>query len=446
MTMDVRSIAQNAARTAYGRTMAFLARFTRDLASAEDAMGEALLNALDQWPREGVPDNPDAWLLTAARRRLIDASRRDARARALHEALARSLGAEDLAGAGAQNDRRGPMRDADAIPDERLSLLFACAHPALDRSVRPALMLQALLGLSVEQMAPAFVLPPATLAQRLVRAKSKIRDAHIELRVPDANQMPERLDDVLGAVYAAFSTAWDDHHIADRSQVRSRDRTNVRTPLQEDAILLARLMVKFLPDEPEALGLLALLLHVHARDDARRDARGRYVPLDQQDPLLWDLASVREGEGLLRRAFELGRTGRFQLEAAIQSAHNARAFTGEVDLGAVLALYAELNRTHPTIGSLVAQAAATLATRTRQCAGDALSQLDALNDRAGGDVQSYQAYWAVRAEALRALGETEAAIAARARAVALTDDPSVRDYLLRDASTRGDDDPAPDRP
>ncbi len=309
---------ERVARESYGKLVAFLAARTRDVAGAEDALSEAFAAALVDWPKNGIPNNPEGWLLTVARRRQIDVvrQRRTAEGAADHLKFLSEM-------ASAQTDL-----DA-GIPDERLALMFACAHPAIDAGIRAPLMLQAVLGFDAAAIASAFLISPSTMGQRLVRAKNKIKQAGIPFRVPDRDELGPRLDAVLEAIYATYAEGW-----ADPAGTDARRRN-----LAEEAIWLGRLVESLLPGEPEALGLLSLMLHTHARRAARRDEHGEYVPLSQQDPALWDATLIDEAEALLVRASRLGRTGRYQLEAAVQSAHVIRRNTGRPDWIAIERLY-----------------------------------------------------------------------------------------------------------
>lgn len=393
--------AERAARESYGRLVALLAARTRDVAAAEDALSEAFAAALAAWPKTGVPDNPAAWLFAAARRRLIDAARRRQTAAAGEARLLQSIAEID-----------SDMEDATRLPDRRLGLLFACAHPALDPGVRTALMLQTVLGLSAERIAAAFLVDPRAMGQRLVRAKTKIRDAGIAFDLPEPAQWPERLPPVLDAIYAAFSEGWTDPLRADAARV----------DLALEAIWLARVLVAHIPGEPEALGLLALMLHLEARREARRDAESRFVPLDAQDPALWRSDLQSEAERLLRRAAEARRPGRYQLEAAIQSAHAARAERGETDWAAVTMLYQALVA---LTGSPVARLnrAAALARRDGPAAGlDAIDAIDA-------DLSAYQPFWALKAHLLAEIGAVAEAAGAYDEAITRESDPAVIAFL-----------------
>jgi RNA polymerase sigma-70 factor, ECF subfamily len=397
---EARRTAELAARTSYGRLVALLAARTGDIAAAEDALADAFVAALGAWENEGVPRNPDAWLLTAARNRLSN-SHRHARVRdAAQMDVERMLG--ELAGA-----------EPEAIPDARLRLLFACAHPAIDPAARAPLMLQTVLGLDAGRIGAAFLVAPATMGQRLVRAKMKIRDAGVRFEVPDPERLAERLPDVLDAVYAAYGTGWDE--IAGDPDVSG---------LTSEALFLARLLGELLPDEPEVLGLLALMLYCEARRDARRDGSGAFVPLPEQDPRRWSRDMIVEAEGLLTAAARHARFGRYQCEAAIQSVHVQRPITGTTNWAALLTLHDLLARHAPSLGVLVGRAAVLLQAGQ---AGDALHALDALP---GDRIAAYQPYWVTRARVLQALGQPGAADAL-ARAIGLTRDPAVRDYLAR---------------
>jgi RNA polymerase sigma-70 factor (ECF subfamily) len=400
-------------RASYGRLLALLAMRSHDIAAAEDALSEALASALVQWPRTGVPHNPDAWLLTAARRRLVDQHRRQ---------VVRNQATETLLQAVAEK----AMGGADPVfVDERLRLLFVCTHPALERAVQVPLMLHTVLGLEVPAIASALRVAPKTLGQRLWRAKSKIRDARVPFEVPEAAHLSARLDAVLEANYAAFGTAWDDVSGADAS---GRDLTR-------EALFLARVVVTLLPRAPEALGLLALLLFADARRAARHDADGQYVALEAQDPTLWDHAQIAEAEALLRTAAALGSIGAFQLEAALQSAHVDGVRQGRTDHAAIAALYGVLVQLAPSLGAQVGHATALL---SAQGGSAAIAALDALDP---GMAHAYQPWWAVRAAALRAQGHRAEARAAYTRAMGMTEDDATRRFLWARAAELATSDP-----
>jgi RNA polymerase sigma-70 factor, ECF subfamily len=400
---SVRAAAEAVARRSYGRLVALLAARLRDVAAAEDALAEAFAAALVAWPASGIPANPEAWLLAVARRKSIDAQRRrhDGDAAASHLRLIAEELAEASAGAG-------------AIPDDRLALMFACAHPAIDPAIRAPLILQTILGFDAATIASSFLVAPSTMGQRLVRAKSKIRDCGIPFRVPERGELAERLAAVLEAIYAAFAEGW-----ADPSGTEIRRRN-----LAEEGIWLGRLVVSLLPDEPEALGLLALMLHAEARRAARRDAEGNYVPLGAQDPAAWNGTLIEEAEALLRRAGALGAAGRYQLEAAVQSAHVVRRLTGRTDWPAIELLYDALFAV--TASPVVAINRAIVLAETRGAAAG-LAALDALAEDAR--LAAYEPYWAARADLLARTGSVAVAEEAYRRAIGLESDPAVRRFL-----------------
>src|SRR5262249_13881311 len=309
----------------------------------------------------------------------------------------------------------------DAVfPDERLKLLFVCAHPAIDETARTPLMLQTVLGLDAARIGAAFLVAPTTMSQRLVRVKAKIRDAGIRFEVPDSRELPSRVDAVLEAIYAAFGSGWDDVAGADPR----------RRGLADEAIWLGRLVTRLLPGEPEALGLLALMLHCDARRAARRDAGGRYVPLDQQDVARWSRAMIDEAEDVLTAAASAGRPGRFQLEAAIQSAHARRAAAGGPGGGAIAAPCGGVVAGGGEAGGRVGQAAALARAR------DAATGLAALDAIPQDSVSTYQPYWALKAHLLKRLGRADDARQAYARAISLAEDSAVREFLTAEITSR----------
>jgi RNA polymerase sigma-70 factor (ECF subfamily) len=406
-TQDAQRAVEAVVRDSYGRLVSFLAARCRDVARAEDALGEALVAALRAWPRDGVPDRPEGWLLTAARHRLIDGVRHD-RVRA-DSAVTLRLAAAEAEEAAMRPD----------FPDDRLALLFVCAHPAIDPAAHTPLMLQVALGLDAARIARAFLVSPAAMSQRLVRAKTRIRDTGIAFAVPGPAELAPRLEAVLQAVYAAYGTSWDDVAGAD-ARLRG---------LAAEAVWLARVLVRLLPDAPEARGLLALLLHCEARRPARRGAAGEYVPLSEQDVSLWSRPLIDEAERELAAAATHGTPGRFQLEAAIQSVHVQRAVTGRTEWDAIALFYEALVRRAPTLGALVGRAAALGQARG---AAAGLAALDAIEP---GPAARYQPYWAVRAHLLAAGGAD--AGDAYARAIALSEDEAVRAFLTARAGRDG---------
>jgi len=393
------------ARQSYGKLVALLAARTRDVAAAEDALSEAFAAALVDWPTSGVPRTPEAWLLTVARRKWIDASRRRRSAEDAGGHL--RLMAEEIEAAAAG----GPPP-----PDERLTLMFACAHPAIDPAIRAPLILQTVLGFDAASIGSAFLISPASMSQRLVRAKRKIREAGIPLQVPEGADLAARLEAVLEAIYAAFAEGW-----SDPAGTEARRRN-----LAEEGIWLGRLVVSLLPDQPEALGLLSLMLHAQARRDARRDSQGEYVPLADQDPAAWDAKLIEEAEGLLSRASAMPGTGRYQLEAAVQSAHVVRRLTGRSDWSAIERIYDALLA---MTGSPVVAINRAIAVAETRGPAAGLEAIAALAD--DPRLADYQPYWAARAGLLARTGEKELADAAYQRAIGLESDPAVRRFLQR---------------
>lgn len=394
--------AERVARNSYGRLLAFLAARTRDVAGAEDALAEAFASALRTWPRDGVPDNPDAWLLTVARRRQADAARRR-QTRSQGEAQVQLM-TEELEEA---------AREPASIPDRRLALMFACAHPQIERGMHAPLILQTVLGMTAIDIAAAFLIPPATMGQRLVRAKARIKDAGIPFAIPEAEELTDRLGGVLEAIYAAYAKGWTE--IGDASADR----------LADEAIWLGRLVVALLPDEPEAKGMLALMLYSEARRAARRSPAGGYVPLDCQDVALWDESLVLDAEALLRAANSGGPSGRYQLEAAIQSAHVARRISGQDTWPAILALYDLLLQLTGSPVVVLNRAVALAETR------GAVAGLESLASLAGDErLATYQPYWAVLGNLAARAGRKAEAHNALTLAIGLATDDAVRHYLL----------------
>jgi RNA polymerase sigma-70 factor (ECF subfamily) len=399
---QARNTAEAVARRSYGKLVAFLAARTRDVAAAEDALSEAFASALADWPVKGCPANPEGWLLTVARRKVIDMYRGRRRAEIASEQL--KIMADGLEAAAA---------DAD-IPDQRLALMFACANPAIEASIRAPLILQAVLGLDAKTIASAFLMSPAAMSKRLVRAKDKIRQAGIPFIVPEREELPSRLDTVLDTIYAAFAEGWTDPGGTDLA----------RRDLAEEAIFLSRVVTELLPSEPEALGLLALLLHAEARRPARRNPNGDYVPLAEQNPALWDQQMIDEAEVALRRASALRAIGRYQIEAALQSAHIHRCRTGQPNWPEVVQLYDAL---FAIVSSPVIAINRALAIAELQGPTPALESMQAI--ATDPRIAEYQPYWAARAELLAKAGAHDEARQAYEIAIGLERDPAVRRFL-----------------
>lgn len=375
-------------RSSYGRLLAILASRAGDILIAEDALSDAFAKALIHWPKN-MPKNPEAWLLTVARNRLIDAKRRDARIDFRDEVP----------------EPQEPELQHSDIPDDRLKLMFVCAHPAIDTRMHTPLMLQTVLGLDSDVIAQAFLLPHTTMAKRLVRAKQKIRDTAVAFQVPDAEELPGRVSAVLEAVYGAFSQDW----MGDG-------------PLAEEALFLATLLVDLMPEDAEVLGLAAMITFSMSREHARVEGE-QFVPLEEQDPSKWNAGLIQKATSYLGQAEAIGQLGRFQLEAAIQSVHADRLNTGVTNWPALVQLHLGLSHIAPTIGATVGYAAAL---GKAGKAEEGLSALLGIDEkvRAGfAPAQATQAYLLSR------LGRAQDAINAYEIAIALTPEPPLRRYL-----------------
>lgn len=401
---QAQSMADAVARRSYGKLVAFLAALTRDVAAAEDALADAFTAALADWPGRGCPANPEAWLVTVARRKIIDEMRRrrSGAIAADHLQVVDALLASAACGG--------------KLPDHRLALLFAAAHPAVEPGIRAPLMLQTVLGFDARMIASAFLSSPDAMAKRLVRAKSKIKQAGIPFSVPDRDELAGRLDAVLSAIYAVFGAGWADPAGIDPA----------RRSFTEEALFLARLVVELMPGKPEALGLLALMLHAEARRPARRNAAGEFVPLSEQDTKAWDADQIGEAEALLSRASTMGAFGRYQLEAALQSAHVHRCRTGENNWAQVVSLYDALLEIS---GSPVVALNRALALAEIHGPDAALAQINALST--DQRMSEYQPYWAARAELLGKTGASTEARQCYDIAIGLEHDDAVRQFLQK---------------
>jgi RNA polymerase sigma-70 factor, ECF subfamily len=400
-------------RREYGRCVATLIRFLGDIDAAEEAVQDAFTVAVARWPTDGQPPNPGAWIVTTARNRAIDRMRREsvrderqAQAHHLYGAAAQAAGVDALS------------QQEETVPDDRLRLIFTCCHPALNQAAQVALTLRLLGGLETPEIARAFMVPEATMAQRIVRAKRKIRNTRIPYRVPSEAELPARLTSVLAVAYLIFNEG----HAATAGSL-------LRPDLCAEAIRLARVLAKLMPDEPETQGLLALLVLLHARSAARAAADGSLVRLAEQDRRLWDRSLMAEGQAIVRACVVRGRPGPYQIQAAINAVHSVAASFDSTDWPAILTLYDQLYALTPTPVVALNRAVA-LAEIRGPAAG-----LAAVDDLSSSGLDSYYLFHAARADLLRRLGRATEAAAAYATARSLTANPAERAFLDSQSAT-----------
>ena len=412
MTADVEAAVTQAFRDEWGRVVATLIRVTGNWDLAEECAQDAFAAALQRWPRDGIPRRPGAWLTTTARNRATDKLRRDAVGAAkLREVAAASYPPEPEAGPGDH-----------AVPDDRLRLMFTCCHPALPLEAQVALTLRTLAGLTTTEIARAFLVGEQTMAKRLVRAKQKIRQARIPYRVPPAHLLPERTPAVLGVLYLLFNEGYS----------ASSGANLLRQGLTAEAIRLGRVLTRLMPGEPEAAGLLALMLLHDARRAARLDAAGDVVTLDEQDRGRWDAAEIAEGAALLDGALRQGRPGPYQVQAAIAACHVTAATAADTDWAEIAALYGQLARLVPSPVVRLNRAVAVGMAEGPQAGLELVARL-----QASGELADYHLLPATRADLLRRLGRDQEAAAAYGEALELVRTEAERRFLRRRLAEAG---------
>lgn len=400
MTENARVRATEIARTSYGKLISIVASATNDITAAEDFLSFAFQRALERWPEDGVPKNPEGWLVLTAKNKYKDELKSAAYKTRAHEEEASMIAIEM------------DEFETDQISDRRLALMFACAHPAIDSKVHTALILQTVLGLETRAISQAFAVPESAMAQRLVRAKRKIKAARIPFTLPSNKDIPARLDVVMEAIYASYAAGWEQDQAAHHE-------------LADEALYLSDILIRTLPDAAEAYGLAALLSYSVARLPANSDGKGAYIPLIEQSTDRWDAHLITRADKLLARSKSLNSIGRFQLEAAIQSVHCDRKRTSQTDWLSIVQLYEGLVRLYPTLGASIARASAL-----GYCY-DAVAGLDALSNIDHKLIDESQAFWAVTAQLQAQLGESDKAIHAYRQAIRLTKNQRFIDYLIK---------------
>jgi RNA polymerase sigma-70 factor, ECF subfamily len=396
---DPAEIAEQVARESYGRLLAWLAWQWRDIAAAEDALAEAFSKALSLWVERGVPKNPEAWLLATAKSQLLMAAR--------HRRVQ-----DDPVNLATLTLDEYVDSNENAVPDHRLRLMYVCTHPAIEPSMRCALMLQTVLGLDAARIARAFLISPEAMTKRLVRVKSKIKQAGIRFEEPEPKELAARSDAVLEAIYGAYSL---EPGYSESEQVLS---------LAHEAKYLADLLATLIPEHAEAHGLAALLSFCESRRSARTDTQGRLISLDQQDPSRWNRSLIQRGNERLQRAIALGAPGSYQYEAAIQAAHCQRAVTGVIPWSSIVRLYENLLKVGASAGALVGHALAVA--YASNCPQDGLKLLDQMDVTFS---RTYASWWAAKGHLLAKTADQDSAIAAYQHAESLTTDLLQKDFL-----------------